>query len=471
MSILICKNCGYQSEKQIKVCPNCGSKDFDVANKIRRPEKLEMCKLDREYEVLPFMNVLEYFKYYNDIPITNRTINGSSETYQYVFDYTKRNAQNIIDGRNPNTSNRSWFGEPLISSAQEGLDRTRYQRMDDYENIYNLYIKPRIQDIVKSSMAKLEQPQMRFNDRQLGIFDFNRASLGLIPVYKYYSIKHKKMVEGDEVDIVQDGEKFIYKLIKDGSPVALVPSLLTDDDKLRYKIYDEIYKTGEVFETIAKYDVRIGGVDAFTSTYKKVWVLKEKVKKLKNAIRIFVKIGENAYCRFDNYKWNGYLALGIAEVLDMLGYAVNIVGIYGTNQRINYNKDGKLIYGTRFNYINLKRFDETLDKGSILYFTSDMTFFRLKIFDCLIKEADKNFDYIDTGLGSSAEIPDIEKVIYKEFGRRDKMWNNKGLLENNSQFLYYIIGDIATEQELSQKLLDITTDVINKNAEARQLFG
>lgn len=439
---------------------------------IPTPANLGICELNRRYTLVTKRNVAEFFEYYNNIQVTNEQINsGGGRTYQGMMDWLKNDYSPSVINNRGSVSNREWFGEPLITSADEGLARTRYQRMDDYEDIYNRYIKPRIQEILKTSMAKLEQPQISFNDRQLGVFDFNRASLGLIPVYKYYSIKHKKMVDGSEVDTYEAGSIFKYKLYSDGSPVVLVPSLLTDDEKLRDKIYNEVYKGANIFEVINKYDVRIGGVDAFTSTYKKVWVLKEQVKKLKNAIRIFIKIGENYDCRFDNYKWNGYLGLGLAEILGTLGYAVNIIGVYGNDHQCNISGNGNLEHGSRFFAINLKRFDETLDKGSILYFLSDMTFFRLKIFDTIIKDAQYYKDYVDNTLGRSSSIYDIEKVMYKEFGSRDKMWNKKGEKENNCQFLYYMVGDIRDEQQLSSKILEITTDIINKNAEARNLFG
>lgn len=439
---------------------------------IPTPANLGICELNRRYTLITKNNVSSFFQYYDNIQVTSQPVNGNQgRTYEGMLNWVKNDYSREIISGNGSVSNREWFGEPLITSADEGLARTRYQRMDDYQDIYNRYIKPRIQEILKTSMAKLEQPQIRFNDRQLGIFDFNRASLGLIPVYKYYSVKQKKIVDGAEVETYEAGSVFKYRLISDGSPVISVPSLLTDDDKLRDKIYNEIYKGADVFETLAKYNVRIGGVDAFTSTYKKVWVLKEQVKKLKNAIRIFVKIGENSSCRFDDYKWNGYLGLALAEILDTLGYAVNIVGVYGNDHECNIEGNGNLEYGSRFFAINLKRFDETIDKGSILYFLSDMTFFRLKIFETIVKDAQYYNDYLDTMLGRSTNIYDIEKVVYKEFGGRDKMWNKKGEKENNCPFLYYIVGDIRNENELSSKILEITTDIINKNAEARQLFG
>jgi hypothetical protein len=431
------------------------------------PIPQNITELNRKYSLRTFRNVIDFFAFYNNISLTNDQINGGDESYRSLHDwlFNDYNARIIRDVN----ESRSWFGEPLVQSSAEALNRDKYLRMDDYISVYERYIKPRIQEIMKMSQALLEQPALKYNDRQLGVFDFNKASLGLIPVYKYYSIENKDFVEGFEVDTYETKGEFKYRLYADNSPVVLVPQILSDDKKLVDKIYNEVYQGENVFELINKYEVRIGGVDAFTSTYKKVWVLKETKKKIKNAIRIFVKIGENSGCRFDNYKWNGYLALGIAEILDMLGYAVNIVGVYSNDDSKNF--DGTLEYGSRAIAINLKRFDETIDKPSLLYILSDMTFFRLKVFDVIIKEAQFYNDSIDRRLGRSSDIYDIERIMYKEFGSRDKMWKKNGELNSGTNFLYYFIGDIRNESMLSTKILEVTSDIINKNAQARDLFG
>ena len=84
-----------------------------------------------------------------------------------------------------------------------------------------------------------------------------------------------------------------------------------------------------------KYGLKIGGQDAFSSTIKKSYVLKEKFPKPKNAVRIFFKIGENQGVRWPSYKWLGYASIGIAELLDTLGYATSIIGVTGINNNIN----------------------------------------------------------------------------------------------------------------------------------------
>jgi hypothetical protein len=407
----------------------------------------------------------EYFDYYASLPITNKSIPNSSNTYKYVEDSTNRYNDNIISDRQESLS---WFGEPVLTSIQQGLDRDTYLRMDDYKDVYERNIRPRIQEILKTSMAKLEMPILKYNDLQLGSFDFNRASLGLVPLYKYYSFEKKEFVDGSLVLTYKDGKDFKYKLISNGSPVVIVPKILSDDQELVHKVYKEVYEGANIFDVLKKYNLRIGGTDSITSTIKKTYVQKEKVKKLKNAIRIFVKIGASCGVVFDTYKWNGYLACGLEELLSSLGYSVSIIGIYGVRESIKW-KNG-FEEGGRFHAITLKRFDESLEKSGLLYLLSDQSFFRLKMFECYIKDAEFYGDHIATNLGRPAGLGLLENVVFKDIGSKDGMWNNKGE-KGNSQFLYYVIADVQSEAQLNSMILELAEDIINKNEEARAQFG
>jgi len=61
--------------------------------------------------------------------------------------------------------------------------------------------------------------------------------------------------------------------------------------------------------------------------------------------------------------------------------------------------------------------------------------------------------------------------VFNEFGKRDKMFNDKGKA-TNSQFLYYMIGDVNDVDELNRTILDIGLNVVNENKEARdKLLG
>jgi len=417
----------------------------------------------------------EYFEYFDALPITNKRIQGTNpfttcheeDTYLQLYEYNKNNTQEIIAG-NGSVTNQEWYGEPLLTSVKNGLDRESYLRMDDYKDVYEKNIRPRIQEILKTSMAKLEMPTLKYNDLQLGSFDFSRASLGLVPIYKYYSFQKKDFVDGSLILTYKDGKDFKSKLKSDGSPIIVVPKILSDDKELVHKVYKEVYDGAKIFEVLKKYNLRIGGTDSITSTIKKTYVQKEKVKKLKNAIRIFVKIGDNNRVRFDTYKWNGYLACGLEELLTSLGYAVSIIGIYGIQENINWQNQMQL--GGRFHAITLKRFDESIEKSGLLYLLSDQSFFRLKIFECVIKDAEYYGDHIDGCLGFPANLHLLEQVIFKDIGSKDGMWNNKGD-KGNSQFLYYVIADVHSEAQLNQMILELAQDIINKNEQVRAQFG
>jgi hypothetical protein len=336
--------------------------------------------------------------------------------------------------------------------------------MDDYKDVYERNIRPRIQEILKTSMAKLQMPILKYNDLQLGSFDFSRASLGLVPIYKYYSFEKKEFVDGSLVLTYSDGDKYKYKLISNGTPCIIVPKILSDDKELIYKVYKEVYEGANIFDVLKKYNLRIGGTESITSNIKKTYVQKEKVKKLKNAIRIFVKIADSSSVLFDTYKWNGYLVCGLEELLTSLGYAVSIVGLYGVQNSIKWKNGYE--FGGRFHAITLKRFDESIEKSGLLYVLSDQSFFRIKLYKCFIKDAEFYGDNMSTTIGRPADLSLLEQVVFRDIGSKDKMWNNKGE-KGNSQFLYYIIADIYSEAQLNQMILELAQDIINKNEEAR----
>jgi hypothetical protein len=409
-----------------------------------------------------FKTIDALFAFFNEVEVTDIKIPDYRMTYKQLYDFVQKD---VIKEKIENEKDYAWLGTPLDTVA-EVLARDRYLKMEEFNNVYKTNIQPRIQEILKDSSAELELPTLKYNDLGLGQFDFNKASSGLIPLYKYYSFKKKENVEGVDVVTYKDKGKFKYKLKSDGSPVVLVPKIKGEPDKnIVDKAFKEILDGANLFETLKKYNLKIGGTEAFTSTVKKSYVLKEKVPKPKNAVRIFIKIGANADVTAEEYKWSGYAAIGIAELLSIMGYAVSIIAIYGCDTNININ--GKLQYGTRFWGINLKSFEDTLDKQSLLYVVSDPTFFRVKIFDILVRQAYYYKDYLSDGLGSSAGIGVLTDMVFTEYGKRDRLFNDDGKKNNKSEFLYYIIGGLKSENDLNQLILKIGLDVVNQNKEAR----
>mgnify|MGYP000974596387 CR=1 FL=1 len=408
----------------------------------------------------PFNSLEKFFEFFKGQTPDDTPITGGKGNYEELLAETWRHIEDEIKN-----GNVQWYGEPMPTSLEDALARERYQLMDEYNDVYKNIIKPRVQELIKNSKGKFDMPVLKYNDRNLGVFDFNRASAGLQPQYKYYSIKKKEFVEASAVKTVKDGAKYKYILIKDGSAVVLVPKIKSTDKDLIHKAYQEIYDGGNVFEVLKKNGLKIGGsADAFTSTIKKSYVLKEITPKPKNAIRLFVKIGCSCGYTAKQYKWTGYAAIGIAQLLSTLGYAVSIIGVYGVGTSINI--DGNLYNGVRYYGINLKKFEETIDSSSILYTLSDATFFRVRFFDCIVKSSFYYKDFMDSSLGYPADIGKIKKMVFAEYGRRDELFKSNGERNNNSQFLYYFVGDIYNEQDLSTAILDIGLNVVNENQAA-----
>jgi hypothetical protein len=403
-----------------------------------------------------FKSVQAFFDFF-DVPLTDDKVLNSRQTYTEVWAEVYANINTKLRNRDV-----SWFGEPFPISIEDAIQRKEYLQMDDYKQIYNNLIAPRIQEILKKSSIELEVPALKYNDLGLGTFDFNKASAGLIALYKYYSFKKKSLVEGNDVITYKDKDKYKYKLKSDGSEVILIPEFKGGyESENAQKALKDISKGENVFAALKKYGIRIGGKEAFSSTIKKTYILKEKKLKPKNAIRIFVQIGNDAGTSYPGYKFTGYTAIGIAQILTMMGYAVSIIGIIGIRENT-----------TRYYGITLKRFDETLDTQSILYLLSDPTFFRIKFFEVIVKGAQYYKDYTDAGLGYPSHLDELKHMVFSEYGKRDGLFNPKGEKKGNSEFLYYIISDVLSEQKLSQTILDISLNAVNENIHARaRLLG
>jgi hypothetical protein len=408
-----------------------------------------------------FRTLQDCFDFFNEIELGSIPIvQNTGTTYLQEWNSTKTGIQSYITNRDI-----SWLGTPIPTSLEDALSRTKYLDMDEYNKVYKENIQPRIQDILKESKADLEMPVLKYNDLGLGTFDFNKASAGLIALYKYYSFKKKGLVDGMEVSTYKEKDKYKYKLKSDGSSVVLVPEFKGGyDTKDALKALKDIEKGENIFVVLKKYGIKIGGKEAFSSTIKKSYLLKERTQKPKNAIRLFVKMGNNANILHPQYKWTGYTAVGIAELLEVLGYAVSVIGVIGIRNK-------RQTFPTRYIGINLKNFEETLDKQSLLYVVSDPSWFRIKYFEYIVKTAQYYKDYIDGNLGSSVTIEEIKSMVFNEFGKRDKMFNDKGKA-TNSQFLYYMIGDVENIDELNRTILEIGLNVVNENKEARdKLLG
>jgi hypothetical protein len=426
-----------------------------------------------------FATAKSFFDFMDEIIPEDKRIAGGEGTYKELLEQKRSGYISFINNPDGNLihpftgevimSHKEWLGLPYPVSLDDALSRISYQNMEEYKRVYEELVYPRLQELLKNSIGEFDLPKLMYNDRGLGNFDFNKASTGLVPILKYYSFAKKDFVEKEEVHFHKIGKDFKLSLIEDGTPVVAVPKLLPSYDKeLVDSVYKEVYEGADVFKVLKRLKLRIGGNQSISSTVKKSYILKEKVTRPKKAIRIFLKLGCSYVIKAEQYKWTGYLATAIAELLSILDYSVNIWGVFGISDEINADQDGRLVGGTRYWGVQLKSFHDTLDKPSLLYMCSDVSFFRIKCFDYLVKYSQKMEDHKDGGLGYPSPIRDIEEMVFSEYGKRDAMFLKDGTSNTaNSQFLYYIIGDILSEQDLNKKILEIALDIVNENKLAK----
>jgi hypothetical protein len=421
-----------------------------------------------KYTMKVFSSFPSFCDFFDNIAVESTRSGSMSSTYKGVYDTIRQQQASAI-----RSGDSWWLGRrPYPKSVDEAMARTEYQHMDEYNDFYKNVIEPEASKFLNDSKADLDAPVIKYNDRQLGFFDFTRASAGLFPKYAYYSLKYKKIVDGNEVETYKEANKFKYRLKTDGSPCVVMPMVMDGQDpELLHEACERIYKGEDALKALRNFKLKLGG---FSSTIKKSYVYQEILPKPKNAVRLFISIGGNSDIGSENLKWAGYLGVGLTQILEFLGYSVSIYFTYGLKNTGFRKKSGQYGAGVRFVCFPLKKFQETLAAPNILYTVSDGSFFRIRFFQYIIKMAQYYKDEIDTGLGSSLrgkEGEDILKnAIYNEFSTIDPLFIN-GKKNPQCPFLYYIVSNCHSEQRFRELLREIILDTINENRLAREGSG
>jgi len=352
---------------------------------------------------------------------------GGSDHYKKVLKFVIEKTKGKIKDKDT-----WWFGDKMPKTYKEMMERETFQEMDKYHKFKEEMIRPIIEKLKKKTFADILQENLTYNDRKIGVFDFSRASINLLERFIYYSVKHKKIVKFDDVYIYKkSSNKYVYKLKEDNSEVVLKPML---DKK---------------------------GKPKYSSTIKKSYLYKEKLPRPNNAVRIFLLVGGNADVGGEKLMFPALAGIAITEILELLGYAVNLNA--GFADELTLNTDEGYKKGARFSVFPLKRFDEKIDVSRMLYITADPSYFRSKVFSYFVGVASKFKDKIDTGLGYMADQVHYQNAVYKYFLPKDK---NKGV-----QY-WFITGkvegkDFYSEEGIMQVINEIVLGAEESNKQAR----
>lgn len=243
-------------------------------------------------------------------------------------------------------ANSRMYGVPIPSSVEE---------LNNHKMFGGMHLLDKIQPKIKSKLhsflhmgdsKSIAKPKLTFNDKGIGVFSFDMASIGLFHRIPNVGSKESSL------------EQTIWKL---------------------------------------KLALRVGNVG---SSARKVFAHFEQKKGTYPALEIYVTAGGNGKIEGDALMYVGIACSELVDYMEVRGIPVAINVVIATSY------DSQIIAGV----IRLKHFEDQLDKNQFLLLTSDPKYFRYRGFKSLVSLGDYFGMDLPVGLGSNFEGMDKHLV-------------------------------------------------------------
>lgn len=358
--------------------------------------------------------------------------------------------------RNNKTLPYGMFGKHP-KSVKEAMDRNKYVYWDEYKQIKKEVEAKVREKLALSSQAEVMKPKMVFNDKQIGEFIYDRAAMALEPQIFFYSPSKKREIDLINEKVEQKNGK--YYLESDNSIVIQCLKVELDDGKVEYV---ELEGEQSLTEAVKK------GVVSVTSSNKKVYLYKENKPRMFNSVQLIVSLTAGGFTAWDNDFYTGVAAVIILEVLESLGYSVQMEVVAGGGRcggcarKLNFG--GKLMRGRRFFVWTLKDFNEQADLDTILYNISDPSFHNIKfmrylnsMFNLFGDQYDRDANPAITWHG--VETTDLVHPVGTYLKYRQFKKGNKDLLN-------FYVSKVANSTDVLRQVVDMVLlcEDININA-------
>jgi len=375
----------------------------------------------------------------------------------------------------------SWFGtsDPALL--------TNNPQVFLFNNELDMYLQNVRQQTTNIDVVDLDQQKpIQFTDREIGVFSFDLASLGLIPVYEYYSPLLKKIVNPNFVLVEKDenntpirntsGELMFYHIYREEIPEH---EIIYDASKggyysnrLQRVVQPEEFVTINIgdFEQflfieqpeIQKHSViRQNALDSegkkrYTTTFKKCFIHIPPVEKPLPRIDIIVacSFSGGVDARTQSI-YSSMSAIALAEKLSRSGINYRIIVGYASLTTGGNNRNEV------YSFVTIKKEGEALDRNLMAVMMSDGRSFRAMGFRGDIASMyDAGLDREISVSGISATINDsltIRKTRDKKYEIYDVNTGNFWSSAVNREF--------DTEQEAEDFVRINSSDVnLMKNA-------
>lgn len=313
----------------------------------------------------------------------------------------------------PNQANKmNYYGVASVDQLKSNLDKFLYST--ELPTLLG-NITGRIN---KLNISDLDQTKgIFFTEKEIGVFSFDLASLGLVPVYEYWSELLKTIVDPNKVKSVlnQVGTRVFFM-----EEQQLVPQHKVDYNEKFGGFYSNILKrvvqkselllldTDYYYPEkpfVPKHDVERRhkldekGKKKYTTTFKKCFIEIKRVDKPLPRVDILVPFSFDDSYSASQLKYNCLSAIKLAENLSKLGINFRMVASYPVSKGgINF-----------YSYIIVKGESEPLDINRLALFIGDPRYYRFQRFRAIISMfSDAGYDSFDVGWTPITNINDIK---------------------------------------------------------------
>lgn len=373
------------------------------------------------------------------------------------------NASNFVE-RSISSNGKSWYGTTDASLVQNRLNTYLFNSqlqsfLDSFRN----------QSVSIDVIDLDQQKSIKFTEREIGVFSFDLASLGLIRVYEYYSPLLNKIVSPNLVISEKNQEK---KLIFYHVYTPYVPTHKVEYDLSKGGYYSKILKRvvqkSELIEVVTETDIYFAfperkeipqhiveqrqqtdsqGRPKFSSTFKKSFIFIPPVEKSLPRIDIIVAASYPSNVNAESQMiYSSMAAIAIAEKLSKSGVNYRMIASYPVQT------SGAGTKKSVFTFVTIKKEGEPLDKNKMAILLSDARQFRYQQFKgFLASQFDAGYDSsIDPrGIGFAIRSDVDVKNAYIDFLSNQNNPEDR-LAASNTQSKIVFNGALSEQQAIDQ---------------------
>lgn len=419
------------------------------------PTYYKRLKLRGDRTAFMFNNLDDYNKFIEDV---DKVAVGNA---RYGLD--RINEPDYVE-RRIRGGGEQWYGTNDASLVQNNL--TSYLFNSQLQSFLDSF---RNQSINVDVIDLDQQKAIKFTEREIGIFSFDLASLGLIRVFEYYSPLLERVVSPNNVisEKNQEGKLIFYHVY-----MPYVPMHKVEYDLKMGGYYSKILKRvvtkSDLIEVVTENDVYLAfperqeiplhvveqrqqldeqGRKKFSSTFKKSFIYIPQVEKSLPRVDIIVAASYASSVNAQTQMiYSSMAAIAIAEKLSKSGVNYRIIASYPIETSGS---------GTRYkvySFVTIKKEGEPLDKNKMAILLSDARQFRYQQFKgFLATQFDAGYDSnIDpTSIGYPITSDTDVKAAYMEYlNKQDNPEDRAAAANERSKIVFN--GALSEQQAIDQ---------------------